>query len=294
LIFGCGALGSRVARRWHDAGARVTIVTRSAAKAEQFRRQGYQPLVADITRPETLTELPTAKIILYCVGFDRSAGNTIHQVYAGGMRHVLSRSPSPATARLIYVSTTGVYAPVPGPAAQQAWVDEQWPTRPQRSGAKASLAAEQQLTGHPLGKRAIILRMAGLYGPGRISYQEKIRAGQPLAVPPESWLNLIHMDDAAAVVLAAGNWSGGNCQGPEIFNVADGNPVLRGEYYREVARRLDAPEPQFITPNANHPATTRAATNKRICNLKLFQTLAIKLSFPTYREGLAAILPQQQ
>ena len=57
LIFGCGYLGSRVARRWHDAGARVTMVTRSAIKAEQFRSRGYQALVADITRPETLGEL---------------------------------------------------------------------------------------------------------------------------------------------------------------------------------------------------------------------------------------------
>jgi nucleoside-diphosphate-sugar epimerase len=300
LIFGCGYLGTRVARRWHNAGARVTIVTRSAAKAEPFRNQGYQALVADITRPETLCGLPEAKIVLYSVGFDHSAHNTIHQVITDGMSHVLSKLPIAATGRLIYISTTGVYAPVKGapvkgapvegPKARQGWVDEHWPTQPHRPGAQASLATERLLAGHPIGRRAVILRMAGLYGPGRIAYQKKIRTGQPLAIPQEGWLNLIHVDDGASAVLAARNWSTSLSQGPEFFNVSDGQPVVRGDYYREVARLIRAPAPRFTTPDASLPATERAGTSKRISNRKLCKTLGVKLAYPSYREGLAAIL----
>jgi nucleoside-diphosphate-sugar epimerase len=268
----------------------VTIVTRSATKAEQFRSQGYQALVADITRPETLWELAGAELILFSVGFDRSASSTIHQVYADSMRHVLSRLPTSATTRLIYISTTGVYGPREGSGIQEAWVDEHQPTQPQRAGAQASLAAEQQLADHPLGKHAVILRMAGLYGPGRIPYLEKIRAGQPLAVPQKGWLNLIHVDDGASTVVAAGGWSAAISQGPELFNVTDGRPVVRGDYYREVAQRIGAPAPRFTTPDANLPATVRAETSKRISNEKLLNTLSIKLAYPSYREGLADAL----
>ncbi len=290
LLFGCGYLGERVARRWRDMGAQVTLVTRSAAKAEQFRRQGYQAFVADITRPETLRELPDAEIVLFCVGFDCSTRDTIHHVYAGGMRHVLSRLPSTTTGRILYISTTGVYAPAEDSETRKAWVDEHQPTRPHRASAQASLAAERQLAGHPLGRRAVILRMAGLYGPGRIAHLEKIRAGQPLAVPQAGWLNLIHVDDGASAVLAAGAWSASISQGPELFNVADGHPVVRGDYYREVARQVGAPAPRFTTPNADLPATARAATSKRISNEKLRGTLGVKLAYPSYREGLAAML----
>jgi nucleoside-diphosphate-sugar epimerase len=99
---------------------------------------------------------------------------------------------------VIYISSVGVYGPSDGD-----WVDESTPCEPHREGGKASLAAEQVLAGHALGRRGLILRLAGIYGPGRIPLAEKIRKGEPLPVSPEGYLNLIHVDDAARVVLAA-------------------------------------------------------------------------------------------
>ena len=255
-----------------------------------LRDQGYQAIVANITQSETLRGLPETEIVLYCVGFDRSPRSTIHQVYASGMGHLLPSLPTSATPRLIYISTTGVYTPAESVKTTGAWIDEHQPTQPHRPGAQASLAAEQQLAGHPLGRRAVILRMAGLYGPGHIAQLEKIRAGLPLAVLSTGWLNLIHVDDGASAVLAAGAWPASISQGPEIFNVADGCPVVRSDYYREVARQVGAPIPRFTTPDTNLPATARAATSKRISSEKLRGTLGLKLAYPSYREGLAAIL----
>ncbi len=305
LIVGCGYLGSRVARCWQDAGAHVTILTRSTTKSDQFRNHGYQTLVADLACPETLRALPEADIVLYSVGFDRTSGNTIHQAFAEGMGYLLSHLPTPASTRLIYISTTGVYSPAESSGTEETqpqkawplsdwplsdWIDEQQPTHPHRVSAQASLAAERQLDSHALGQQAVILRMAGLYGPGRIPYQKELRAGLPLAVPHQGWLNLVHVDDAAATVLAAGEWPARISQGPEIINVADGNPVLRGDYYREVARRIGAPPPRFTTPDASLPATARASSSKRISNEKLRHLLKVKFTHPSYREGLAAIL----
>jgi len=272
-----------VAKRWRDAGDTVTVVTRSTEKAQQWQDKGFRALVADVTLPDTLSELPVAETVLVAVGFDRSAGGSIHDVYVGGMRNVLAALPK-NTGRLIYISTTGVYGSAAG-----GWVDEHSPTAPQREGGRASLEAERLIAGHPLADQAVVLRMAGLYGPGRIPYQEKLRASQPLAVPAEGWLNLVHVDDAARVVVAAGRWAT-ETDGPHCFCVSDGAPVVRGDYYRAVAQQLSLPSPRFAPPDANSPAAARAAVSRRICNRKLLQTLPIQLLYPSYREGLAESL----
>ena len=109
LIFGCGYLGERVAHLWHEAGDRVVVVTRSTDRAADFAaRRHYQAIVADVTRPESLVELPASDTVLFAVGFDRKVQQSIHEVYAGGLRNVLSALSSKA-GRVIYISTTGVY-----------------------------------------------------------------------------------------------------------------------------------------------------------------------------------------
>ncbi|MEX1224758.1 MAG: NAD-binding protein, partial [Pirellulales bacterium] len=93
LIFGCGYLGERVGRRWLDAGETVHAVTRSERRAEELERAGYRAIVADVTDPATLTNLPAAETVLFAVGFDRSADQPIEQVYVAGLRNVLDRLP---------------------------------------------------------------------------------------------------------------------------------------------------------------------------------------------------------
>jgi len=281
LVFGCGYLGKRVATLWRGQGHQVHVVTRSRRHARQLRHEGLCPLVADVTRLETLAGLPSAETVLFAVGFDSKALMSLTEVYAGGVRNVLA-SMHAAADRFLYVSTTGVYGPADG-----TWVDEATPPNPIREGGKASLAAEQAL-----GDNAVVLRLAGIYGPGRIPYLEKLRAGEPLATPKAGWLNLIHVDDAAEIVLAAEAWAAQQppSAGPHTFCVSDGRPVVRRDYYREVARQIGAPAPTFVAPAPNSPATARASADKRIRTAKLTGLLQIQLRYPSYREGLAAIL----
>ena len=91
--------------------------------------------------------------------------------------------------------------------------------------------------------------------------------------------------------MAAARWSlPTDKSGPHVFCVCDGRPVVRGEYYREVARLVDAPEPRFVAPDENSPAAARAAADKRIANRRMVGELGVVLSFPSHQEGLESIL----
>jgi nucleoside-diphosphate-sugar epimerase len=286
LIFGAGYLGERVAKRWLANGDDVAVVTRSKERASSFEQQGFNAIVADVTRPETLTRLPAANTVLFSVGYDRTGGRSIFHVYAS-IRHVLTALPAD-TGRFIYISTTGVYGFAGG-----EWVDERTPPDPQRDGGRASLAAEESLAEHPLGANAVVLRLAGIYGPGRIPYINELRGGAPIEVPSTGYLNLIHVDDAATTVLAAdsANLDSATTQpGPQIFNVSDGHPVTRHDFYREVASLANSPPPQFIEADPNSHRAQRARGNRRIRNDKMLAELNVKLAYPDYRDGLAAIL----
>ncbi len=273
LIFGCGYLGRRVAALWQATGETVHVVTRSPSRAAELRNHGLRPIVADVLDAETLRELPIAETVLYAIGFDRTAGRSIREVYVDGLAAVLAALPI-ETGRMIYISSTGVYGQKAGEL-----VDETSECHPTREGGRACLEAERLLSAHSLGRRAVILRMAGIYGPGRIPRRQELLAGQPLAAPGEGWLNLIHVDDAASVVLAAET----KMPSPRLYVVSDGHPVERHVYYAELARLLGAPPPRFAPAPGNSPALERTVADKRIDNRKMLSERAVRLSYPSYR-----------
>lgn len=278
LVFGCGYLGLRVAMRWLAEGTPVCAVTRSGERAQFLQQFGLQPIVADITRPETLVDLPSANTVLFAVGFDRNSNDTIQHVYVAGLRNVLGALGSPVE-RFIYISSTGVYGQSDG-----SWVDESSACEPVRDGGKAHWQAEQLLANHPLGAQRIVLRLAGIYGPERVPRRRDLERGGPLPVA-DGFLNLIHVDDAAEVVLAAEK----QAATPNTFVVADGHPVKRRDYYRELARLLDLGNAEFCEPAAGTVADRRLGS-KRIRTTRLMSELSFQLRYPTYREGLRAIL----
>ena len=158
LVVGCGS-GPRVARGL-AAGQTVYAMTRSAERAEEFRQSGLRPILAEVTRPETLQRLPEVETLFFAVGYDRRSGKSRQEVYVAGLRNVLDELSS-GTKRVIFASSTGVYGQTEG-----AEVDEDSPCRPTRDAGLALLAAEAVLREHRLGPRSIVLRLAGLYGPG--------------------------------------------------------------------------------------------------------------------------------
>jgi nucleoside-diphosphate-sugar epimerase len=280
LIFGCGYLGLRVARLWREAGEEVLAVTRSPGRAAELSAGGLRPIVADVASGAALNLPPEISTVLWAVGYDRSAGRSIQEVYVSGLSSGLGRLP-PTVQRFIYISSTGVYGDATG-----SEVDEQTPCRPTREGGKACLAAEELLRASPLAGRTIILRLAGIYGPGRIPRSGDLLAGKPIDAPSAGWLNLIHVDDAARIVLLAEQ----RAALPGLYVVSDGQPVVRGEYYRELARLLGAPPPRFAEPAVDSPAAARAGSDKRVNPRHMFADLSPALLYPGYREGLAGVV----
>jgi nucleoside-diphosphate-sugar epimerase len=280
LIFGCGYLGVRVAKRWQQAGDTVFAVTRRADRAAELRNDGLVPLIADICQPDSLRDLPSVETVLFSVGYDRSSAESIGQVYVGGLSNTL-QALSPSIQRFIYTSSTGVYGQSDG-----QWVDENAGCQPTRAGGVACLEAERALLADPMGRCAVILRLAGIYGPGRIPRVKQLQAGEAIAAPSEGYLNLIHVDDAARIVLAAE----ARGRGGTIYCVSDGQAVLRRDYYEQLARLTGSPPPRFAPPSPDSPASQRAGSSKRVRNQRMLSELQVRLDYPSYREGLGAIV----
>lgn len=274
----------RVALRWLAEGGDVWAVTRDAGRCSALAAAGVRPLVADIMAPETLRRLPAVDTVLFAVGYDRTSGHSIRQLYVAGLRNVLEHLPT-GIQRFIYVSSTGVYG-----QSGDVWVDEESPCEPTREGGRACWQAEQSLQVSPWSRRSVILRMAGIYGPGRIPRRKELQAGEAIDAPSEGYLNLIHVDDAATVVIAAEQ----QAAPPALYCVSDGQPVMRREYFRELAALLHAPEPQFRVPRQGQPAAERASSSKRVSNQRLLAELKFDLRYPSYRAGLAAVVRTEE
>lgn len=272
-----------MARTWVAQKHQVFAVTRSRARALDFARDSITPLVADITHPleERLGDFDS---VFFAVGFDRGGRQSLRDVYVGGLANVLQALAVAPPRRLIYISSTGVYGDHEG-----EWITEETPSRPEREGGTACLEAEMILRNSPWLERSVVLRLAGIYGPGRLPNRQALLSGAPIAAAETGFLNLIHVEDAAAAVdLAISAGLAGR-----IYNVSDGSPVVRGDYYREVARQVGAPPPRFESAAAN-ARTQRASADKRVSNERIVRELGFQPTFATYREGIAASLLKEQ
>lgn len=275
LVVGCGYLGERVARRWARAGDRVLAVTRRPARAAELSTTGLEGLVADVTAhdPAWIASLPPVDTVFWSVGFDRAAAATPHDVHVAGLGRLLDALGS--RPRVILSSSTGVWGDEGG-----GIVTEDTPTRPAREAGRVLLDAENLLCGHRLGP-GVALRFAGLYGPGRLPRLDDLRAGRPIAADPDSWLNLIHVDDAASIVCRV---AAAPAPAP-LYVVSDGRPILRRDWYGRLAELTGSPSPTW---DSAAPRTRGA--DKRVDPSRLARDVGLDLAFPDASAAVAALV----
>ena len=147
---------------------------------------------------------------------------------------------------------------------------------PVREGGRACLSGERLLFAHSHGRDAIVLRLAGLYGAGRVPRSADVTARRPIAGSPHAYLNLIHVEDAARAVEAAAA-----CEpiADRTYVVSDGHPPTRGEYVGLLATRLGVAPPRF---------EGGSGLGTRVRNDRAVHELGVRLQYRSYREGLAA------
>ncbi|GIW93030.1 MAG: hypothetical protein KatS3mg110_1071 [Pirellulaceae bacterium] len=275
LIVGCGYLGSELARAWRAEGHAVTAWVRTPARRAALEQLGAAVWVQDLYGLEKWPEPVRFDTIVFAVSFSSGA---IHTGHVPALERLMD-SCATMPRRFIYISSTGVYGD------DKPWVDESSPCAPRRTTSRWCWEAEQFLGRSPVASGLIVLRMAGLYGPGRVPRLEDLRQQRPLAADPDGWLNLIHLYDAVQVVLAAEQ----SAPVPRVYNVADGHPVRRRDFLEEVARVFHTPPPRFIAPDPDDPRQARSLASRRVSIQRLQQELAVRFRYPSYREGLAAI-----
>jgi len=190
-----------------------------------------------------------------------------------------------------YLSSTGVYGDRGG-----AWVDEDTPPAPGSDRSRRRRAAEQQWE-TLAGRCAVdIFRLAGIYGPGRSAF-DSLRAGTARRIiKPGQMFARIHRDDIARAVLAAMRQE--RVPGVRILNLADDLPAENAEVISEAARLLGLPPPPavpFAEAARGMSATALSfwAENRRVASAKTRAALGLNWRYPTYREGLRAVLLEE-
>jgi nucleoside-diphosphate-sugar epimerase len=187
---------------------------------------------------------------------------------------------------VVYLSTIGVYGDTGG-----AWVDEDTIPRPGSPRSVARLAAEEawRRLGTQYGKSVAVLRLAGIYGPGRNALVTLAEGTARRIVKPGQVFNRIHVDDIAQAIDACFTQRASG-----IFNLADDEPAPPQDviaFAADLMGKAPPPEIPFEEARAGMSAMAQSfyAENRRVRNDKLKQTLGVRLAYPTYRDGLRAL-----
>ena len=188
--------------------------------------------------------------------------------------------------RILYLSTTGVYGDCKGET-----VDETRPVNPVALRARRRWDAEERFRAwrSTAGFELIILRVAGIYGPGRLPL-ERIRRRLPLIRTEEApWTNRIHVDDLVRVCVAA--MEKGKDGG--VYNVSDGSPGTMTDYFNRIADMADLPRPPLISMGEGDQKLSPGMMSymresRRLDNRKMLKELDLELRYPNLKDGLAA------
>jgi nucleoside-diphosphate-sugar epimerase len=287
VILGCGYIGRRLARHYLTQGRPVIGVVRSQGSATALSAEGVPALALDLGHelvPHALAALPMNGARVFHLAPPPESGTRDTNT----RRLVAAFTRGGAPARLVYISTTGVYGDCGGD-----WVDEDRPAQPEADRALRRWDAEQTLQGlrASAAMTLVILRVAGIYGPGRLPL-ERIRGGLPLVRPEEApWSNRIHADDLVSACVAAMDY------GPDgaIYNACDGNPSTMTDYFFQVADAAGLPRPPVVTLGEAEGQLSAGMLSymresRRLSNRRLVNELGVKLRYPTLAQGLPSCL----
>ncbi|MEY4387098.1 MAG: hypothetical protein RLY20_2381 [Verrucomicrobiota bacterium] len=284
LIVGPGYVGLPLGRQLVERGHAVFALSRSGDPSGELHKAGIKPLTGDITQPATLDALPPQyDWVVNCVSSSHGDAEDYRQVYLQGAHHLIAWLAKTPPAKFVYTSSTGVYGQNDG-----SLVDETSQTEPPTETSRVLVQTEQVFLAAAREQKlpAIVVRVAGIYGPGRSYYLRQFLAGEArIEGEGRRTLNMIHRDDVAGGIIAALERG----RAGEIYNVVDNEPVTQRDFFAWLAAKLNSPLPSSV-PEVADTLRKRGVTNKRISNSKLKAELEYTFRYPTFREGYADLL----
>jgi nucleoside-diphosphate-sugar epimerase len=277
VIFGAGYSGKAFARA-NAAGAQIAGTTRSPGKFEALRQAGVRPLVFDgVLDDEAAAALAATTHLVISIA-PGEAGDPVLEA----ARPVV-RGKMPALRWVGYLSTVGVYGDHGG-----GWVDESSACRPVSGRSRLRVDAERQWLelGREIGVPVAVLRLSGIYGPGRNAFVNLANGTARRLVKPGQVFNRIHVEDiAGALWHLAGGARGG------IFNVTDDLPAPPQDVVAHAASLMGVeppPEIPFETAPLSPMARSFYGENKRVSNATIKRD-GYRFRFPDYRAALEAM-----
>jgi nucleoside-diphosphate-sugar epimerase len=280
VIFGYGYTAEVFARRVRARFDRIVATTRSPDKAAQVAEAGFIGRVFPEPDSETLLEADLARAQACLVSVPPAlSGDPVLARFSERI------AAAPGLRWIGYLSTIGVYGDHQG-----AWVDESTPPHPVSERSRERLAAEEAwlALGRRSRKAVQIFRLAGIYGPGRSPLDRLLDRTATRIVKPGQVFNRIHVEDIAAVLVASLD----RPRPGAIYNVADEVPAPPQDvisYAAELAGIPPPPEVPFEAADLTPMGRSFYAENKRTAARLIHEELGVTLTYPTYREGLAAL-----
>jgi uncharacterized cupin superfamily protein/nucleoside-diphosphate-sugar epimerase len=283
VVFGCGWIGSRVARAALAAGRRVRVAARNVARLEPLRELGAEVVHIDAAKPRTVGPALSGLVRPTIV----HALPPIVELAGGGAMVRAAEAANQASARCyIYLSSAGLYGDKPA----DDWIDEDTPVAHDDPAMTPYILEESALeTAGYSGLHAVTLRLAAVYGPGR-GVRARLRKGDyKLIDDGRHWVSRIHVDDLVQIIFAAEKLAP---QGA-TFMVGDDKPTPQREVAEWLCQRLGLPLPPSVPMYA--PGAKRGQhRGRRIKNDRMKAALQLELRYPTYVEGELAIEAEER
>lgn len=290
VVFGAGYVGGAFVRAGLERGWELWALSRNGEALEPLRAIGARCIQADLVDDSWEEKIDgNFDFALSCVSAGGRPDGYAHS-YRRSNERLLAWGEKRVIGRWVYTGSTSVY-----PDAHGEWVNEDSPlAEPASDAARALIAAERLFAG--LGAKGIawnVIRLSGIYGPGRHLWLDRIREGA-FVLPGEGsiYLNLIHRDDIVRALLALVEKSVDFPNG--IFNLSDGSPALKSEIVEWLASRVGMPAPGFdpqLSVGRRRSAAERRP-HRRIAPFRLFSALGWKPEYGDFREGYQEILKQ--
>ncbi len=291
MIFGCGYVGSALARGLISHGVRVGALTRNAAKADELRALGVDEVIeAALDSPAWHQQLKGSyRAVVNCVS---SAGGGVagyRKSYLEGQGRILEWAKGRAIERYLYTSSTSVY-----PQDGGVCVDESCGTDGAPETGQILLESERMIAeaGERFG-RWYVFRLAGIYGPGRHYLLDLLRSGvTDIPGSGAHHLNLIHRDDIVSVMLRA--LSLGQTAASGVYNLADDSASTKASVVDWLARRIGVAAPHFDSAATSSRLMRRGGRmpDRIILNRKAKEAFAWSPHYPDFRGAYEVLLSQ--